>query len=57
MSRGLNLRRGSNMVVSTKNRIQHFKILAGAQLKRVLADWRRGSTSLNSDSENKNGMC
>ena len=32
LSRGLNLSRGSNMVGSTKNCIQFFKIQAGAQL-------------------------
>ena len=45
----MNFSRGSNMVGSTWDCIQFFKIKAGAQLKPVLADLNHGSNSLNSD--------
>ena len=44
LSRGLNLSLGSNMVGSTSNCIQYFKIQAGAQLKLVFWGFETGLT-------------
>ena len=51
LSGGLNLSRGLNMVVSTKNCIKCFKVKPGLNLNRVLADLNHGSNTLNSISE------
>ena len=45
----LNLSRGSKMLIPLKIVLNLFKILAGAQLKPVFGDLRRGLNLLNSD--------